>query len=57
MSPFDKRRREKKQTVIEKLKAVTPEQVKAVAGKYFNEDHLTVAVLTPVALQGQQTKR
>lgn len=43
--------------VIEKLKAVTPEQVKAVAGKYFNEDHLTVAVLTPVALQGQQTKR
>lgn len=43
--------------VIEKLKAVTPEQVKQVAGKYFNEDQLTVAVLTPVALPKQPTQK
>ncbi len=43
--------------VIEKLKAVTPEQVKQVAGRYFHEDQLTVAVLTPVALPAQTKKK
>jgi zinc protease len=31
----------------EKLKAVTPEQVQAVAKKYFVKDNLTVATLDP----------
>ena len=43
--------------VIEKLKAVTSEQVKRVAGQYFHEDQLTVAELVPVALQKQQEKK
>ncbi len=43
--------------VIEKLKAVTPEQVRQVAGRYFQEDQLTVAVLTPVALPKQPTQK
>ncbi len=43
--------------VIEKLKAVTPEQVRQVAKKYFNEDQLTVAVLTPVALSRQAEQK
>ncbi len=43
--------------IIEKLKAVTLEQVKRVAGKYFHEDQLTVAVLTPVALPSQSKKK
>lgn len=33
--------------MLDKLKAVTPEQVQAVAKKYFNDDVLTVAVLDP----------
>jgi len=33
--------------IIERLKGVTGEQVKAVAGKYFGDDGLTVAVLDP----------
>ncbi|EEO28874.1 M16 family metallopeptidase [Oxalobacter paraformigenes] len=36
--------------IIEKLKAVTPEQVQQVARKYFSDDSLTVATLVPVAL-------
>ena len=36
--------------IIEKLKEVTPEQVQAVAKKYFSDDSLTVATLAPVAL-------
>lgn len=36
--------------IIEKLKEVTPEQVQAVARKYFSDDSLTVATLVPVAL-------
>ncbi|MBR6000083.1 MAG: insulinase family protein, partial [Oxalobacter sp.] len=43
--------------VIEKLKAVTPEQVKRVAGQYFHEDQLTVAELVPVALPKQPEKK
>lgn len=33
--------------MLDKLKAVTPEQVQAVARKYFKDDVLTVAVLDP----------
>jgi zinc protease len=33
--------------MLEKLKAVTPEQVQAVAKKYFSDDVLTVATLDP----------
>jgi len=41
---------------VDRLRAVTPEQVQAVAKKYLIDDHLTVAVLdpqsTPVAAPG-----
>ncbi len=33
--------------IIARLRAVTADQVKAVAGKYFGDDQLTVAVLLP----------
>ena len=39
-----------RQTRFERLKAVTADQVKAVAGKFFVDDHLTVAVLDPQPL-------
>ena len=39
-----------RETRFEKLKAVTADQVKAVAGKYYVDDHLTVAVLDPQPL-------
>jgi zinc protease len=34
-------------TLLEKLKTVTAEEVQAVAKKYFTDDTLTVAVLDP----------
>lgn len=37
--------------ILEKLKAVTAEQVRDVARKYFNDDSLTVAVLDPQPLE------
>ena len=40
---------------IEKLKAVTPQQVQAVAGKYFGDDGLTVATLIPLPLVENKT--
>ncbi|MEO1766977.1 M16 family metallopeptidase [Thiobacter aerophilum] len=40
---------------IEKLKAVTAEQIKAVARKYLVDDHLTVATLDPQPLDARQT--
>lgn len=36
--------------VIEKLREVTPQQVQAVAQKYFGDDALTVATLVPLPL-------
>ncbi len=39
-----------RQTRFERLKAVTPEQVKAVAGKFFVDDRLSVAILDPQPL-------
>jgi len=38
--------------IIEKLKAVTAEQVQAVARRYFGDDSLTVGVLDPQPLAG-----
>jgi len=40
--------------IIEKLKSVTPQQVQAVAQKYFNDDGLTVATLVPLPLAGKK---
>ncbi|HYP82241.1 MAG TPA: pitrilysin family protein [Variovorax sp.] len=34
--------------IMARLQAVTPEQVKAVAGRYFGDDQLTVATLRPL---------
>ena len=38
-------------TILEKLKAVTAEQVRDVAKKYLKDDVLTVAVLDPQPLE------
>jgi len=38
-------------TILEKLKAVTAEQIRDVTKKYFNDDSLTVAVLDPQPLE------
>ena len=40
--------------VIEKLKAVTPQQVRAVAQKYFGDDALTIATLSPLPLSDKK---
>ena len=37
--------------MLEKLKAVTAEQIRDVAKKYFSDDNLTVAVLDPQPLE------
>ena len=37
---------------VERIKAVTPEQIQAVARKYLSDDHLTVATLQPLPLEG-----
>jgi zinc protease len=43
--------------LIERLRAVTAEQVQAVAGKYFADDQLTVAVLQPQPLDKSRKPR
>jgi len=40
--------------LVDKLKAVSAEQVQAVAKKYFNDDNLTVAVLDPQPLENKK---
>jgi len=40
--------------IVEKLKAVTPQQVQAVAQRYFGDDGLTVATLLPLPLAGKK---
>ena len=40
--------------IIEKLAAVTPAQVQAVAQKYFSDDQLTVASLVPLPLDQEK---
>jgi len=42
---------------VERLSAVTPEQVQAVARRYLDDDHLTVAVLDPQPLEPGQKIR
>jgi zinc protease len=42
---------------VERLAAVTPEQVQAVARKYLVPDSLTVAILDPQPLDGKQVAR
>lgn len=42
-------------TMLERLQAITAEQIRAVAAKYFNDDQLTVAVLDPQPLD-QKTR-
>ncbi|RXZ33944.1 insulinase family protein [Oxalobacteraceae bacterium CAVE-383] len=39
--------------MLERLKAVTPAQVQAVARTYFGDDQLTVATLVPLPLSGK----
>ena len=39
---------------VDRLRAVTPEQIQAVAQKYLTDDHLTIAVLDPQPMNGQQ---
>lgn len=43
--------------IIEKLSAVTPEQVQAVAQKYFGDDQLTVATLQPLPVSAQAERQ
>ena len=43
--------------LIARLRAVTADQVKAVAGKYFGDDQLTVAVLQPQPLDKTRKPR
>lgn len=43
--------------IIERLAAVTPAQVKAVAQTYFSDNQLTVAVLEPLPLTAQAENR
>jgi len=41
------------ETYVDRLSAVTPEQVQAVARKHLSDDNLTVAVLDPQPLEGK----
>lgn len=42
---------------VERIRAVTPEQVRAVARRYFNDDRLTVAVLDPLPIDPNRPPR
>jgi zinc protease len=42
--------------ILERIKEVTPEQVKAVAAKYFDDDNLTVATLLPQPIDPNKPK-
>jgi len=44
-------------TLLEKLKSVTAEEVQAVARKYFKDDTLTVAVLDPQPVEQSKPKK
>lgn len=41
---------------VDRMNAVTPEQIQAVARKYLMDDRLTVAVLEPQPLEDEKTK-
>lgn len=47
---------EKKNEYLEKISAITPEQVQAVAIKYFTEETLTVAELKPLPMDNMKRK-
>ena len=42
---------------VDKLKQVTPEQIRAVARKYLNDDNLTVAVLEPLPMHEERVSK
>jgi zinc protease len=42
--------------MLDKIKAVTPAQVQAVAAKYFSDDNLTVATLLPQPIDPNKPK-
>jgi len=42
---------------VDKVKAVTAEQVRDVARKYLIDDHLTVAVLDPLPISDEEKMR
>lgn len=42
--------------IIERLSSVTPAQVQAVARKYFSDDQLTVATLSPLPMSAQPAR-
>jgi zinc protease len=44
-------------TLLEKVKQVTAEQVQEVAKRYLQDDNLTVAVLDPQPLAGKPAQR
>jgi zinc protease len=44
-------------TLLEKLKTVTAEEVQAVAKKYFTDDTLSIAVLDPQAVEQSKPRR
>jgi len=39
---------------VQRIQAVTPEQVREVARKYLSDDRLTVATLEPLPLAGRR---
>ncbi len=44
-------------TYVERIKAVTADQVMAVAKKYFNDDRLTIAELDPLPIESNRPRR
>ena len=42
---------------VDKLKQVTPEQIREVARKYLNDDNLTVAVLEPLPMHEERVSK
>ncbi len=45
------------ETYVERVNAITAEQVMQVAKKYFNDEQLTVAELEPLPMDGKQPRR
>ena len=45
------------ESYVERVNAITAEQVMQVAKKYFNDDQLTVAELEPLPMDGKQLRR
>jgi zinc protease len=44
-------------TLLEKLKSVTAEEVQAVAKKYFTDDTLSIAVLDPQPVEQSKPRK